>query len=122
MSFEIDRGMGASYYRRFADVSCLRRSGELASTSVRLSSDLLEDLDNVAKHFNQSRNTLLVDLLFSGLQQFRNDFAQECYHAGDPEALQAFIDACGHKLKAEDIFDRIRDEGLKDQHLKGVSA
>jgi len=112
MSYEIAAGMGASYYRRFAEVSDLRRSGELSNASLRLSSDLLEDLDNIAKHFNLSRNTLMVDLLFSGLQQFQNDFAEECYHAGDHEALQAFMDARGHKLKAQDIFERIREQGL----------
>ena len=113
MSYEITAGMGASYYRRFAtEISDLRRSGELTNASLRLSVDFLEDLDNIAKHFNQSRNTLLVDLLFSGLQQFQNDFAEECFHAGDAETLQAFIDARGHKVKAETIFERIREEGL----------
>lgn len=113
MSYEIGAGMGASYYRRFAEVTDLRRSGELSNASLRLSSDLLEDLDNIAKHFNLSRNTLMVDLLFSGLQQFQNDFAEQCYDAEDPETLQGLLDARGHPFKAEAIFERIRNARLE---------
>lgn len=111
MSYDLSAGMGASYYRRFAsDIAVLHRAGELQSFSVRLSADFAEDLDNIAKHFNVSRNSFIVDVLFSGLQHFQNDFAEQCYDAGDPETLQAFIDARGHKLRAQDLFDKIRDQ------------
>lgn len=115
MPYEIANGMGDSYYRRFSEVAHLQRNGEIASASVRLSSDLLEDMDNIAKHFGQSRNSFLVDLLFSGLQKFQNDYAQACYDAGDLESLQAFIDARGHDVSAESIFEKIRSEGLGGQ-------
>lgn len=118
MSYEISVGMGASYYNRVAaEISDLRRSGELVNASIRLSADFLEDLDNVAKHFDQSRNTLLVDLLFSGLQQFQNDFADQCYEAGDAKTLQAFMDARGHKLSAEDVFERIGKKKLMKEKV-----